>query len=332
LKLRAHKAARTAIAAAIALTTLALPLVDAAPAHAATAQSPAYFDRNAVIKRAMTWTRAHVPYNQAGWRDGYRTDCSGFVSMAWGLDQSYTTWSLTEVARPIHKDEMLPGDIMLNTADHVVIFGGWANRQHSRYIVLEEAHSTGGAVRREMNYPFWIDGNMYHPYRFVGGHNIKDPGNPVHEVQIQSYGGGGAVYVPAWVQNRLARPTAAAAKRPAAAPKRAAAKPPTNPVNTTTARARMAQKARKMASVSRARAWRQALAAARHAKAVEAARIAAAAEASRRAQERATLRVQQAARAKAAAKARAEEARRNRIGDRPLVVTLLQQVVSLVTK
>lgn len=39
--------------------------------------------RSTMIARGQSWVDKHVPYNQQGSYDGYRTDCSGFVSMCW---------------------------------------------------------------------------------------------------------------------------------------------------------------------------------------------------------------------------------------------------------
>jgi hypothetical protein len=39
--------------------------------------------RSTMISRAQDWADKHIPYNQGGTYDGYRTDCSGYVSMAW---------------------------------------------------------------------------------------------------------------------------------------------------------------------------------------------------------------------------------------------------------
>jgi hypothetical protein len=39
--------------------------------------------RNTMIARGQSWVDKHVPYNQQGSYEGYRTDCSGFVSMCW---------------------------------------------------------------------------------------------------------------------------------------------------------------------------------------------------------------------------------------------------------
>ena len=39
--------------------------------------------RTTILSRGQDWVDKHVPYSQTGTHDGYRTDCSGFVSMCW---------------------------------------------------------------------------------------------------------------------------------------------------------------------------------------------------------------------------------------------------------
>jgi len=39
--------------------------------------------RSTMISRGQDWVNKHVPYSQEKTYDGYRTDCSGFVSMCW---------------------------------------------------------------------------------------------------------------------------------------------------------------------------------------------------------------------------------------------------------
>lgn len=127
-----------------------------------------------VITRAEQWVEQKVPYSQNRYKDGYRTDCSGFVSMAYQLSESATTKGLLEPRFKFHKitkEELQPGDILLKQAvpafkdasgkvhkrkhGHVVIFGGWTSADHSRYTGLEEV---GGrihrAVKRELTYPY----------------------------------------------------------------------------------------------------------------------------------------------------------------------------------
>lgn len=49
------------------------------------------------------------------------------------LGSGYTTFTLPQVAHEIAKDDLEPGDIMLNVQDHVVLFAGWADASKTSY-------------------------------------------------------------------------------------------------------------------------------------------------------------------------------------------------------
>ncbi|KAL1914541.1 uncharacterized protein VTP21DRAFT_8166 [Calcarisporiella thermophila] len=123
--------------------------------------------RKTMIDRAEVWVKNKVPYNQNGRYQGYREDCSGYVSMAWGLAKpGRVTSTLPGVAKKISKAELLPGDILLDTRKHVVIFGGWANKQKTEYIAYEETRPGVGTVKRKTPYPYWYDKGAFVPYRY----------------------------------------------------------------------------------------------------------------------------------------------------------------------
>ncbi|HEY3318536.1 MAG TPA: hypothetical protein VGK50_08955 [Coriobacteriia bacterium] len=156
-----------AVSASLAALVLGGTLATATPARAAF-NSPGDFNRAQVAMRADQWVKDSPYYSQTDWYHGYRQDCSGFVSMAWGLGDSYVTWTLPDVAWPIHKSDLTLGDIMLNTADHVVLFDRWANPQQTAYWEWELAGSTNRPVHRVVPYPFWTsDRDNYKPYRFA---------------------------------------------------------------------------------------------------------------------------------------------------------------------
>lgn len=77
----------------------------------------------------------HEPY--------YRTDCSGFVSMVWGLPVSYATpregleHSLMDVAHVISLDELRAGDALLAWGRHVRLFEYWTDAAHTRYMAYD---------------------------------------------------------------------------------------------------------------------------------------------------------------------------------------------------
>ncbi|WDO08185.1 peptidoglycan-binding protein [Streptomyces murinus] len=130
--------------------------------------------RNAIIKRAKSWVTAKVPYSMGRyWTDGYRQDCSGYVSMAWGLNSNQWTGSLAQYGVKIKKSQLQPGDMLLfhNTANpqngsHVVIFGGWTDSAHTHYKVYEQ---TPPHTRSQTTpYPYWSNAGKYVPYRYKG--------------------------------------------------------------------------------------------------------------------------------------------------------------------
>ncbi|MFJ2814397.1 peptidoglycan-binding protein [Streptomyces sp. NPDC091279] len=130
--------------------------------------------RAEIIDRAKKWVDAQVPYSMnAYWSDGYRQDCSGYVSMAWNLSGNEWTGSLDQYGDRIDKDELQPGDILLfhNPADpekgsHVVLFGGWTDAAHTTYTAYEQ---TRPHTRRQSTpYTYWSNSSRYLPYRYKG--------------------------------------------------------------------------------------------------------------------------------------------------------------------
>jgi len=123
--------------------------------------------RSAVLARAYDWYTRSPAYNQAGTaldvdRDrSYRTDCSGFVSMAWHLPVSLTTSSLpgsgyvTEIAT----SALAPGDALVvqkgqggaggRNSGHAVLFDHWLpDRVHFSYYSFGSTplqHGTNGS-------------------------------------------------------------------------------------------------------------------------------------------------------------------------------------------
>jgi hypothetical protein len=102
----------------------------------ASAPSPA---RRTILERGFGWLEKGVPYSQSRNFEGYRTDCSGFVSMAWGLKTSQSTRSFgggADATRLSSKSELLPGDALVDPGHHAVLF--LANQGDSM-CVLEQA-------------------------------------------------------------------------------------------------------------------------------------------------------------------------------------------------
>lgn len=130
--------------------------------------------RAEIINRAKQWVAAEVPYSmEAYWSDGYRQDCSGYVSMAWNLAGNEWTGSLAKFATRIKREELEPGDILLfhnpdnpTRGSHVTIFGGWADYTHTYYTAYEQTKPNTRKQVTPMGY--WTNADRYVPYRYNG--------------------------------------------------------------------------------------------------------------------------------------------------------------------
>ncbi|WP_399088556.1 hypothetical protein ACGH2B_13965 [Streptomyces sp. BBFR2] len=136
--------------------------------------------REETLRRAATWLTANggaqVPYSQtAYWKDGYRQDCSGYVSMALGLPTPGTnTVGLAtdrSLTRPISLGELTPGDLLIDadgTSDtrHAVIFEKWNDAAHSSYTAYEQ-RGDHGTDHRSLTYGLPDGDPEFKPYRPV---------------------------------------------------------------------------------------------------------------------------------------------------------------------
>ncbi|MFF4650179.1 hypothetical protein [Streptomyces sp. NPDC001380] len=133
--------------------------------------------RRQVLERALERINHRIGYSQSATTNGYRDDCSGFVSAAWGLEPpGLNTYGLmgSGCAHPISKDELRPGDALI-AGDHTVLFGGWADAAHTKYIALED-NGSQGTVSHVIPYPYFSGdaaheraiGHPYVPYRRNG--------------------------------------------------------------------------------------------------------------------------------------------------------------------
>lgn len=190
---------RTGILSFLVLTTIALVLVagSAVPAFAIT--------RGDVLARAKVWVAKNTPYSQSRYATiegslvpmtytktvqmtkGYRTDCSGFVSMSLGfknsssLPYSADTAGLAKLLVKITKTDLRPGDVILRPRDlkidgktvaygHALIFGGWANPARTEYWGLHESSSAKGTVMTRVKWGVSGFGTEvgFAPYRYAG--------------------------------------------------------------------------------------------------------------------------------------------------------------------
>lgn len=135
--------------------------------------------RKEILERANYWVNKHVPYSmsktypdQQGRK--YRTDCSGFVSMALhATSPGYSTVTLGSIGKAISWSQLKPGDFVGTigagtggAAGHVVIFTSWANSGHTKYNTLE-CRGTYGCVKHARYTSEKINGVSYKPFRYI---------------------------------------------------------------------------------------------------------------------------------------------------------------------
>ncbi|MFI1013245.1 peptidoglycan-binding protein [Streptomyces sp. NPDC020965] len=130
--------------------------------------------RAEIINRAKKWVAVKVPYSmQKFWSDGYRQDCSGYVSMVWNLPGNEWTGTLARYATKITRSQLQPGDMLLfhNPANptkgsHVTVFGGWIDHTHTSYTAYEQAKPH--TLKRATPMAYWSNSERYVPYRYKG--------------------------------------------------------------------------------------------------------------------------------------------------------------------
>lgn len=103
--------------------------------------------RAEVISRAKNWWDRKIPYSQTAYAwdvnhgKQYRTDCSGFVSMAWKLTTSRTTSTLDEVATRVTWANLQPGDMILRNG-HVKLFEKWTSSAKTAMWIYEQGSTS----------------------------------------------------------------------------------------------------------------------------------------------------------------------------------------------
>jgi cell wall-associated NlpC family hydrolase len=114
-----------AIVPAVAIPTLAV----GSPANAAYRGT---IVRDEVMNRARNWFTENVQYDQGSTYPDiegthrYRTDCSGFVSMAWHTSTpGHSTRSIPDIAERIQWDELKPGDVLNSYDNHCMLYHMW---------------------------------------------------------------------------------------------------------------------------------------------------------------------------------------------------------------
>ncbi|MFD5148119.1 hypothetical protein [Streptomyces sp. NPDC058401] len=182
---KASKLTRIALAAAIALSgaVSGVALTTVSAQAVGVSQTGGAIARSEILARAQSWVDQQVMYSQAvahtDSNGTYRQDCSGFVSMAWHLGESATTWTLPQYSNRLGSiDDLKPGDILNNINSHVVLFVGWTDSSHSTAKIVQE-NRTGTPANYSTYSRAYITSNGFLPYRYK---NVTDDQTPAPSV------------------------------------------------------------------------------------------------------------------------------------------------------
>jgi hypothetical protein len=128
-----------------------------------------------MLKRGKSWVTAKVPYSQTGtYCNGYgryRRDCSGLVSMAWGLHKSYWTKTLLGVSKKVSNSKLTAGDALTHyptsaAHGHVVLV---VSKSSKGVNVYSEPHTGSHAQKQYWSWSY-IKANHYYGIRYK---NVK---------------------------------------------------------------------------------------------------------------------------------------------------------------
>lgn len=179
---------------ALAPALLLVAACSAAPDDTDTSQ--AEISGPTIVSRGMEWVNAKVHYCQAargaydgdsacwGWEgsshrcdrpsaawNAYRSDCSGFVSWAWGLPPvgsgGYVTGDFAPFddafSHTIDGSKLLPGDALNETNDeHIILFKQWVNPGHTAVFMEEPGCSSSEPYAHEFTSNVSINGTEVH--------------------------------------------------------------------------------------------------------------------------------------------------------------------------
>jgi uncharacterized membrane protein YgcG len=174
---------------------------------------------SSIVSRGMEWVNAQLHYCQAsrgavdydsscwGWEgsshrcdresnaawNAYRSDCSGFVTWAWGLppvgDGGYVTSEFApygnSFSHTISGSSLEPGDALNKDPDeHIILFKGWISPGHSAVFMEEPGCSSSEPYAHEFTSNVSISGDkVYVDYEGATFYAIRYNGS--------SGGGGG---------------------------------------------------------------------------------------------------------------------------------------------
>jgi hypothetical protein len=191
----------------------------------AVGSSSAAIDGSTIVSRGMEWVNADLHYCQAAHDDvdydsscwawegsshrcdresnaawnAYRSDCSGFVTWAWGLpavgDGGYVTSEFApydnSFSHTIDGSDLQPGDALNKTPDeHIILFKQWVSVGHSAVFMEEPGCSAPQPYAHEFTSDVSISGSeVYVDYEGATFYAIRYSGTTAGSGSSSSGGG-----------------------------------------------------------------------------------------------------------------------------------------------
>ncbi|MFI5645459.1 hypothetical protein [Kitasatospora sp. NPDC051705] len=180
--LRVTLAAAIAVSGAVVATTVTTTTATAAQASSVGGQ----ITRAEIIERAQFWYNKSLVYSQGGSAldssgRSYRTDCSGYVSMAWHLGSSPNTQGLVDggFTREISRSDLKAGDVLNSYYNHVLLFEKWDDAAHTKFSYYSFGstpvkHITGVSIDAAR-----IDGHPNGEYKALRYKNVVEDSTPI---------------------------------------------------------------------------------------------------------------------------------------------------------
>jgi uncharacterized membrane protein YgcG len=214
---------------------LAAAACSSGPGAEAVGSSSAAVDGSTIVSRGMEWVNADLHYCQAAHDDvdgdsscwawegsshrcdresnsawnAYRSDCSGFVTWAWGLppvgDGGYVTSEFapydSSFSHTISGSSLQPGDALNKTPDeHIILFKQWVSVGHSAVFMEEPGCSASEPYAHEFTSNVSISGSeVYVDYEGATFYAIRYNGTTAGGGgggSSSSGGGGGSPVAP----------------------------------------------------------------------------------------------------------------------------------------
>ncbi|OKI25055.1 C40 family peptidase [Streptomyces sp. CB03911] len=162
MSVRTSKLRAAVLAAAITISGTATTAVFTAGSAQAASSVGGQISRSEVLARANDWYTRNVQYSQSASATDvggryYRTDCSGFVSMAWHLSDSPNTDGLDvrSLTTRVALTDLQPGDALDNDphdgyspdSAHIVLFDHWIDKASGYFAFIAEANTVNDMVK-----------------------------------------------------------------------------------------------------------------------------------------------------------------------------------------